>query len=99
MLMKKSRPWTPGQTYLLPPSPHDWLPEGHLVYFILDVIEELDLSEIESAALLRDPRGVQPYAPAMMVALLLWPSIGHPPRKRGSPSREHSAISLIPTAG
>ena len=35
------RPWNPDQKILLPPSPRSWLPEDHLVYFLLDVIEEL----------------------------------------------------------
>jgi len=34
------------QALLLPPSLHDWLPEGHLARFIADVIDELDLSVI-----------------------------------------------------
>jgi hypothetical protein len=28
------RPWNPEQTLLLPPSPVDWLPENHLVFFL-----------------------------------------------------------------
>ena len=32
-----------NQSLLLPPSLHDWLPEGHLGRFIADVTEELDL--------------------------------------------------------
>jgi len=31
---------------LLPPSLLDWLPKGHLVHFILDVVEQLDFSKI-----------------------------------------------------
>ena len=31
------------QGLLFPPSLHDWLPEGHLARFVVDVIEELDL--------------------------------------------------------
>jgi len=31
----------------MPPSMRDWLPEGHLAYFISDTIDEMDLSEIE----------------------------------------------------
>jgi len=34
------------QALLLPPSLHDWLPEGHLARFIAGVIEELDLGLI-----------------------------------------------------
>jgi hypothetical protein len=28
--MKSYRPWSPTQSFLLPPSPMEWLPEGHL---------------------------------------------------------------------
>ena len=35
-----------NQSLLLPPSLHDWLPEGHLGRFIADVTEELDLGVI-----------------------------------------------------
>ena len=29
--------------YLLPPSLEDWLPEGHLARFVVDIVEQLDL--------------------------------------------------------
>ena len=32
------------QLWLMPPSITDWLPDGHLVWFVLDVVAELDLS-------------------------------------------------------
>ncbi|MGQ0849844.1 MAG: IS1182 family transposase, partial [Actinomycetota bacterium] len=32
------------QQWLMPPSLRDWLPPGHLAWFILDVVAELDLS-------------------------------------------------------
>lgn len=32
--------------YLLPPSMNEWLPEDHLVRFILEAIEKLDLSAL-----------------------------------------------------
>ena len=72
MTKKQYRPWNPDQNYLIPPSPRDWLPEGHLAYFILEVVDELDLSAIEGAIQAKDPRGQQPYHPQMMVALLLY---------------------------
>src|SRR5665213_3790716 len=37
---------TVNQTLLFPPSLHDWLPEGHLARFLLDVVSALDLSAI-----------------------------------------------------
>ena len=43
---KTFRPWNPEQTLLLPPSPVEWLPEHRLVFFLLDLASELDLSAI-----------------------------------------------------
>jgi hypothetical protein len=43
---KTFRPWTPEQTLLLPPSPVEWLPANHLVFFLLDLAAELNLSAI-----------------------------------------------------
>jgi transposase len=62
----------PEQSYLLPPSPMEWLPEGHLAYFVLEVVQELDLVAIEAAIHEKDPRGERPYSPRMMTALLLY---------------------------
>jgi transposase len=69
---KQYRPWSPEQTFLLPPSPADWLPEGHLAYFVLEVVSELELGEIEAAIQWKDPRGERPYSPRMMTSLLLY---------------------------
>jgi hypothetical protein len=41
---KTFRPYTPGQAFLLPPSPLDWLPEDHLARFIMDVVKKLEQS-------------------------------------------------------
>ena len=70
--MKSYRPWEPNQSFLFPPSPRDWLPENHLVFFVLDLVEELDLSEIEEIIQAKDPRGNRPHDPRMMTALLLY---------------------------
>lgn len=70
--MKRYRPYAPEQPYLLPPSPSEWLPEGHLAKFVLTLVGELDLSAIEKTVQRKDPRGERPYAPAMMTALLLY---------------------------
>ena len=59
------------QGLLLPPSLHDWLPEGHLARFLADVIEELDLGLIYGSYQ-GDGRGLAAYQPAMMVRLLLY---------------------------
>lgn len=70
--MKTYRPYAPGQSYLLPPSPNEWLPEGHLAYFVLELIEDLDLKEIEQVIQRRDARGERPFSPRMMTAVLLY---------------------------
>jgi transposase len=70
--MKTYRPWAPEQASLISPSPSDWLPEGHLVYFLLDIVRELDLGAILCAIDAKDARGEKPYSPIMMVTLLLY---------------------------
>jgi transposase len=70
-MSKTYRPWNPDQPWLLPPSPKEWLPEGDLVYFVLDVARQLDLSAITDYYE-RSERGFPPYHPRMMVTLLLY---------------------------
>ncbi len=80
---KTFRPWNPEQTLLLPPSPVEWLPEHHLVFFLLDMAGELDLSAIYAVYEARDPRGVKAYEPRMMVVLLLYAyCVGIPSSRR-----------------
>ena len=69
---KSFRPWQPDQTTLLPPSPREWLAEDHQVYFLLDLVDELDLSEILIPAQAKDPRGEKGFDPRMMTMLLLY---------------------------
>jgi transposase len=70
-MSKTYRDWSIDQTYLFPPSPHDWLPEGDLVYFLLDTVATLDLAPL-FAHYERELRGQPPFHPRMMVALLLY---------------------------
>jgi transposase len=70
-MSKTYRDWSTDQSYLFPPSPHDWLPEGDLVYFLLDTVATLDLSPI-FAHYERERRGQPPFHPRMMIALLLY---------------------------
>src|SRR5665811_533336 len=50
----------------------DWLPEGHLAYFVLELVGELDVSRLEEAIQSKVGRGTRPYSPRMMTALLLY---------------------------
>ena len=58
-MSKRYRSWTQDQLYLLPPSMRDWLPEGHLAWFVLDVVKSLDIGEIEGAIQSKDSRGLR----------------------------------------
>lgn len=65
-------PDTVNQTLLFPPSLHDWLPDGHLARFVVDVVMALDLDAIYASYREKDGRGQSAYAPEMMVRLLLY---------------------------
>jgi integrase len=59
------------QELLLPPSLREWLPEGHLAWFVIDAVAELDLSAFY-AVYRADGHGRAAHDPAMMVGLLLY---------------------------
>ena len=69
-MSKTFRPYDPNQIYLMPASLQDWLPKGHLAYFISDVVDHLDLSTIMSRY--QEEKGYPPYHPLMMVKVLLY---------------------------
>jgi transposase len=70
-MSKTYRDWSNDQAYLFPPSPHDWLPQGDLVYFLIDTVATLDLTPI-FVHYERELRGQPPFHPRMMVALLIY---------------------------
>jgi transposase len=59
------------QRFLMPPDMRDWLPAGHLVWFVLDVVDQIDLSAFRRAYR-ADGHGRAAYDPALMVGLLLY---------------------------
>lgn len=64
-------PYEPQQQRLLPNALQDWLPEGHLAYFISDSVDSLDLSAFHARYAKGGPRN-QPFHPAMMVKVLIY---------------------------
>jgi len=79
---KKFRPYDPDAPLPMPVSLRDWLPEGHLVYLMSDVVDALDLSEI-FMYYEREHRGQPPYDPRLMVKLLLYAyTVGIPASRR-----------------
>jgi transposase len=59
------------QEWLLPPSLRDWLPAGHLAWFVIDAVEQLDLHAFYSVYR-DDGQGRAAHDPAVMVALLVF---------------------------
>jgi transposase len=55
--------------YLLPPSVDDWLPEDHLARFVVDIVDQLDLSRMTGAY---RGSGSAAYHPAMLLSLLFY---------------------------
>lgn len=71
IMAKTFRSYLPEQNLLLPASLREWLPENHLAYFVSDVVDQLDLSAIESVFEGED-RGQPPYHPRMMTKILIY---------------------------
>ncbi len=61
----------PEQQQLLPSALQDWLPQGHLAYFISDTVDSLNLSGFHVRYAAGGPRN-QPFHPAMMVKVLVY---------------------------
>ena len=64
-------PYDPQQQMLLPHALQDWLPEGHLAYYISDTVDTLDLSAFHARYAGGGPRN-QPFHPAMMLKVLIY---------------------------
>jgi transposase len=68
---KKYRPWNPDTYAALTVSPAQRLPEDDLVFFLLDLVPQLDLSRFY-ARYEQEKRGAPPFDPALLVCLLLY---------------------------
>ncbi len=68
---KVFRRYDPTQSFLLPPSLDDWLPQDHTARFISEVVDELlDLSVVYDSYV--EASGAPPYDPTMMLKLLFY---------------------------
>jgi transposase len=68
---KKYRPWNPQAYAQQPFTPAERLPDGDLVFFLLDTIPELDL-DVFYRSYEVETRGQPPFDPAMLVCLLVY---------------------------
>lgn len=87
------------QRLLLPPDMRQWLPEGHLALFVLDVVSQLDLTEILKVYEDGDGRGQPPYHPVMMVTLLLYAYCTGKPSSRRIERATHEEVPYRVVAG
>jgi transposase len=55
--------------YIFPPCVQDYLPEDHLARFVVDIVEQLDLSQLSAVY---SGRGSKPFHPALLVVLLFY---------------------------
>jgi len=90
---KTYRPYALNQQLLLPPNLRDWVPEGHVALFLLDVVGAMDLTPIYRGYEAGDGRGQPPYHPGMMVALLLY---GYCTGKASSRKIERATYEEVP---
>jgi transposase len=81
------------QELLLPPSLREWLPDGHLAWFVIDAVAALDLSAFYAAYRV-DGHGRPAHDPAMMVALLLY---GYAIGERSSRRLERRCVEDVAT--
>jgi transposase len=68
---KTYHPYDPDQLLLLPPALQDWLPADHVIFFLSDLVDQLDLTTL-TAPYEQESRGYPPYHPRMVVKLLLY---------------------------
>ena len=75
-MAKSYRPVRREQEFLLPPDPRDWLSEGHLVWQLVDIVEQLDTSMFHGRRSRRSTAGSragQPgFDPDVLVVVLLY---------------------------
>lgn len=92
------KPYYPDQILLLPPDMRQWLPEGDLAFFIMDVVGELDLSAIYNKYS-RSRSGQPPYDPRMMASLILYAyCIGIPSSRKIEAATYHQIPFRVLTA-
>ena len=68
-MSKTYLPYEPDQQLLLPAALQEWLPDDHLAYFISDVVDQLDMSEV-TARYEREPSMVIPNSASTLSILL-----------------------------
>jgi transposase len=73
VMAKGFRPVVRDQPFLLPPDVREWLPAGHLAWFVIDAVESLDLARFGAR---QTPRGSvagrAAYDPRVLLGVLVY---------------------------
>jgi transposase len=73
IMAKGFRPVVRDQPFLLPPDMREWLPAGHLAWFVIDAVGALDLSRLGARQTpAGSAAGRAAYDPEMLLALLVY---------------------------
>ena len=93
-MSSKFQPINRDTAYLLSPSLLDLLPEKHLARFVVDIVDQLDLSELVKRY---GGGGKQPYHPAVLLALLFYgyATSVFPSRKLEQATHDSAALRFI----
>ena len=67
--MSPFKPISRTTQYLFPPSVDDWLPAQHLARFVVEIVEQLDLKDMERAY---RGTGTTPFHPALLLSILVY---------------------------
>lgn len=70
-MARRYRPVVRDQEFLLPPNMAEWLPEDHLVWFVIDVVDRLDTRAFHARSK-RGGVGRQGFDPDMLLGLLVY---------------------------
>jgi transposase len=81
-----------AQLYLLPPSMREWLSEDHFVWFLLDAIEQMDLSAFHGAYRM-DGKGQKAHHPEILLSVMLY---GYCHGERSSRQLERLCAESVP---
>jgi len=86
------------QGLLLPPSLRDWLPEGHLAWFIMDAVDSLDIDMLLDSYR-ASGKGELPYDPRMMLRVLIYAYATGTFSSRRIESQLHDSVAFRVLAG
>jgi hypothetical protein len=71
-MAKGYRPVLRDQPFLMPVDMREWLPADHLIWFVLDVVEQLDTSAFHRRRKVRAVSGRAAFDPDLLLGLLLY---------------------------